>query len=636
MGQPLFLPAARYVGFCATTPSLALSRTMTVPSRIPHRMQDARSLLQNIFGYPAFRGEQEQIVDHVATGGHALVLMPTGGGKSLCYQIPAMLRPGVGIVVSPLIALMQDQVATLVELGVAAACLNSATSPDEARDIERQARAGTLDMLYVAPERLLTPRFQSLLSQLDIALFAIDEAHCVSHWGHDFRPEYQQLGQLAVQFPAIPRIALTATADAQTQADILHYLHLSEARVFLSSFDRPNLYYQVVEKHNAKKQLLAFIQGEHAGMSGIVYCLSRKRVEDTAAWLAENGIRALPYHAGLTHEMRDAHQREFLREDGVVMVATVAFGMGIDKPDVRFVAHIDMPKSPENFYQESGRAGRDGLPAVSWLCYGLNDMVQLNQMIQGSEMAELQKQVELSKLDAMLAFCETAGCRRQQILAHFGEKSAACGHCDNCLHPPVTYDATVAVQKLLSCIYRVGQRHGASHVVDVLLGRSNQSVTSFGHDTLSTFGVGRELNQRGWRSVVRQLVARKVIEVDIVRGQSLVLTDACRAILRGEQKVYLRPVTDDSKVRSSGGERWLRTEREERLWQTLRRWRKQVADEHNVPAYAVFSDRTLRQLIEDKPATRPALAKVYGLGELKLARYGDALLRLLREAQDEC
>jgi ATP-dependent DNA helicase RecQ len=598
-------------------------------------MQDARSLLQNIFGYPAFRGEQEQIVDHVASGGHALVLMPTGGGKSLCYQIPAMLRPGVGIVVSPLIALMQDQVATLVELGVSAACLNSATPPEDARDIERQARAGTLDLLYVAPERLLTPRFQSFLAQLDIALFAIDEAHCVSHWGHDFRPEYQQLGQLAELFPDIPRIALTATADAQTQADILHFLHLSQARVFLSSFDRPNIYYQVVEKHNAKKQLLTFIQTEYPGVSGIVYCLSRKRVEDTAAWLVENGIRALPYHAGLSHETREVHQREFLREDGVVMVATVAFGMGIDKPDVRFVAHIDMPKSPESFYQESGRAGRDGLPAASWLCYGLNDMVQLNQMIQGSEMAELQKQVELTKLDAMLAFCETAGCRRQQILAHFGEASQPCGHCDNCLHPPATFDATVAVQKLLSCIYRVGQRHGAGHVVDVLLGRSNQTVTTFGHEALSTFGVGRELNQRGWRSVVRQLVARKLIEVDVVRGQSLVLTDACRPVLRGEQKVFLRPVADENKTRASGGERWLRTEREERLWQTLRRWRKQVADEHNVPAYAVFSDRTLRQLIEDKPATRKELARVYGLGELKLARYGDALLQLLREAQEE-
>ena len=595
-------------------------------------MPDAHAILQTVFGYPAFRGEQAEIVAHVGGGGHALVLMPTGGGKSLCYQIPALLRPGVAIVVSPLIALMQDQVATLSELGVAAACLNSATAPDEARDIARQARAGTLDLLYVAPERLLTPRFLEFLQDLNIALFAIDEAHCVSHWGHDFRPEYQQLGLLAERFPTVPRIALTATADDQTRADILHYLKLAEARVFLSSFDRPNLFYQVVEKHNAKKQLLAFIQQDYPGVSGIVYCLSRKRVEDTAQWLVENGIRALPYHAGLGHEVRDRHQREFLREDGVVMVATVAFGMGIDKPDVRFVAHIDLPKSPENFYQESGRAGRDGLPAASWLCYGLNDMVQLTQMIEGSEMAALQKQVELSKLDAMLAFCETAACRRQHILAHFSEQSAPCGHCDNCLSPPITFDATLPVQKLLSCIYRVEQRFAASHVIDVLLGRTNQSVTAFGHDKLSTFGIGRELNQRAWRSIIRQLVAKKLLQVDIARGQSLVFGEGCRAILKGEQKVYLRPLADDKKSRSANTDRWLRTEREERLWQMLRRWRKSIADEHNVPAYAVFSDKTLRELVEQRPLSRLALGRIYGLGELKLARYGDALLAILNEA----
>lgn len=594
-------------------------------------MQDASSLLNNIFGYPEFRGQQGEIVEHVAHGGHALVLMPTGGGKSLCYQIPALMRDGVAIVVSPLIALMQDQVATLTELGVAAACLNSATAPDEARDIARQAQAGTLDLLYVAPERLLTPRFLDFLARLNIALFAIDEAHCVSHWGHDFRPEYQQLGVLADRFPQVPRIALTATADAQTRADILHYLKLGDARVFLASFDRPNLFYQVVEKHNAKKQLLEFIRSAYLGASGIVYCLSRKRVEDTAEWLCSNGIHALPYHAGLSHAVREANQRAFIREEGIVMVATIAFGMGIDKPDVRFVAHIDLPKSPENFYQESGRAGRDGLPATSWLCYGLNDMVQLTQMIQSSEMADLQKQVELAKLDAMLAFCETAGCRRQHILSHFGERSQPCGHCDNCLHPPATFDATVPVQKLLSCIYRVGQRCSANHVVDVLLGRANQHVTSFGHDQLSTFGIGRELNQRAWRSVIRQLVARKIIEVDIARGQSLVLTEACRPLLKGQQPIALRPVADDSRGRKTDNDRWLRTEREERLWQALRRWRRQVADEHNVPAYAVCSDRTLRELVEQKPDNSARLARVYGLGELKLARYGSAILQILSE-----
>ncbi|MDE1714016.1 DNA helicase RecQ (plasmid) [Chromobacterium amazonense] len=598
-------------------------------------MHDAVSILNHIFGYPEFRGQQLEIVDQVAQGGHALVLMPTGGGKSLCYQIPALLRDGVAIVVSPLIALMQDQVATLQELGVAAACLNSATGPDEARDIARQARAGTLDLLYVAPERLLTPRFLEFLSQLKIALFAIDEAHCVSHWGHDFRPEYQQLGLLAERFPQVPRIALTATADEQTRLDIIHYLKLAEARVFLSSFDRPNLFYQVVEKHNAKKQLLDFIRQEHQGATGIVYCLSRKRVEDTAQWLRENGIEALAYHAGMSHAEREANQRLFLREDGIVMVATVAFGMGIDKPDVRFVAHIDMPKSPENFYQESGRAGRDGLPSASWLCYGLNDVVQLRQMIEGGEMAELQKQVELSKLDAMLAFCETAGCRRQHILAHFGETSKPCGHCDNCLHPPITYDATESVRKLLSCIYRVGQRFPTGHVIDVLLGRQNASISHHRHDQLSTYGIGKDMNQRWWRSIVRQLVARQLVQVDIARGQSLVLTDACRPLLKGEQTIYLRPLADEKKSRGSGGaDRWLRTEREERLWQALRRWRRQVADEHNVPTYAVFSDRTLRDLVEKRPDSLAGLQRIYGLGELKLARYGDALLDCLRAAQD--
>ncbi len=595
-------------------------------------MRQALDILQNLFGYPAFRGEQAQIIAQVAQGGSALVLMPTGGGKSLCFQIPALMRDGLAIVVSPLIALMQDQVAALTEQGIAAACLNSATEPEAQRCIAQDARSGALKLLYVAPERMLTPRFLEFMAGLNISLFAIDEAHCVSQWGHDFRPEYQQLGVLAQRFPAVPRIALTATADPQTEADILHYLGLTAAPVFKSSFDRPNIFYQVIEKHEAKKQVLAYIQREHSGESGIVYCLSRKRVEEFAAWLAQNGIMALPYHAGMSHEARDANQRRFLREDGVVMVATVAFGMGIDKPDVRFVAHVDLPKSPENFYQESGRAGRDGLPASSWLCYGLNDMVQLTQMILNSEMAQLQKQVELSKLDAMVAFCETAACRRQLILAHFGEVGQPCGHCDNCLHPPVTFDATLAVQKLLSCIWRVGQRYPASQVIDVLLGRSNAHVLQAGHDQLSTFGIGKEYSQRAWRSLVRQLVARKIIEVDVVRGQSLVLTESSRNILKGQEKIFLRPLADDSRAKAGSTEQWLRTEREERVWQALRRWRKSMADEHNVPAYAVFSDKTLRELVEKRPSSLAELRHIYGLGELKLARYGEPLLSCLEEA----
>lgn len=605
--------------------SLFPSELMPVPS------PQSKELLHSVFGYPEFRGNQSEIIDHVASGGHALVLMPTGGGKSLCYQIPALMRSGLSIVVSPLIALMQDQVAALQELGVAAACLNSATSAEEARRIAREARSGELKLLYVAPERLLTPRFLQFIDDLPLSLLAIDEAHCVSQWGHDFRPEYQQLGMLADYYPNVPRIALTATADEQTRADILHYLKLDTARQFITSFDRPNLFYQVIEKHNAKKQLLAFIRDGHQSSSGIVYCLSRKRVEDTAQWLCEQGINALPYHAGLSHEVRERNQRRFLREDGIVMVATIAFGMGIDKPDVRFVAHLDMPKSPENFYQESGRAGRDGLPAASWLCYGLNDLVLLKQMIIESEVAEQQKQVELGKLDAMLSFCETAACRRQQILAHFGEQIAPCGHCDNCLQPPITVDATVDAQKLLSCIYRVGQRFAATHVIDVLRGKATPLVERFHHQSLSTFGIGQQHSERAWRAIIRQLVAQKIIEVDTTRGQSLRLTEDSRGILKGERQVQLRPLSDAQQKKIKAGGEWLRSERQENVWQALRVWRKQKADEHNVPAYVVFSDRTLRDLVENQPTTLSELRQIYGLGEAKLERYGDELLQVLAD-----
>ena len=596
-------------------------------------MHDALTLLQQVFGYPEFRGLQAEIVTHVAQGQNALVLMPTGGGKSLCFQLPALLRPGVTVVVSPLIALMEDQVAALSELGVAAAYLNSTVEADDARRIAQAARSGELKLLYVAPERLMSARFLSFLDTLELALFAIDEAHCVSQWGHDFRPEYQQLGVLAERFPAIPRVALTATADPQTREEILHYLHLGNARVFLSSFDRPNITYTVVEKHQAKKQLSSYIQQHHAGQSGIVYCLSRKRVEDTAAWLVEQGISALPYHAGLPSALRSTHQRRFLREEGIVMVATVAFGMGIDKPDVRFVAHLDLPRSPEGFYQESGRAGRDGLPAASWLCFGLSDMVQLQQMLFESEQDQARKQVELGKLDAMLAYCETAACRRQLLLAHFGEAIEPCGKCDNCLNPPKTFDATTLAQKVLSCIYRVNQRCAANHVIDILLGRDSEGVRQRGHQQLSTFGIGKELNQRGWRSVIRQLVAQGYLTVDVSAYQSLKLTETCRAVLRGETSVFLRPIRNDAPSKSvSDSDRWLRTEREERIWQALRTWRKKLADEHNVPAYAVLSDKSLRDLTERRPQNEDALRQIYGIGEMKLARYGSGLLEILRES----
>ena len=589
--------------------------------------------MQQVFGYPAFRGEQADIVAHVVGGQNALVLMPTGGGKSLCYQIPALLFSGLTVVVSPLIALMEDQVAALTELGIAAAYLNSTTAPDGARQIAAAAQEGSLKLLYVAPERLLTPRFLAFLDTLTLSLFAIDEAHCVSQWGHDFRPEYRQLAQLVSRFPHVPRLALTATADPHTRDEIRQYLGLTEARVFLSSFDRPNLTYHVVEKHQAKKQLVQFIRDEHPNQAGIVYCLSRKRVEDIAAWLCENGMDALPYHAGLPAEVRARNQRAFLRDDGKVMVATVAFGMGIDKPDVRFVAHIDLPKSPEGFYQESGRAGRDGLPATSWLCYGLTDVVQLQQMIMEGDQDEDRRQVELGKLNVMLAYCETAACRRQLLLAHLGETSAPCGACDNCLHPPSTFDATVLVQKLLSCIYRAGQRSAANHIIDILQGRDTDLVRQRGHGTLSTFGIGKELTQRAWRSVIRQLVAQGIVRVDVNAYQALMLTEAARPLLRGGYPLFLRPLRSDKEERQrhADGQHWLRTEREERIWQALKAWRKATAEAHNVPAYAVLADKSLRELTEIRPQTLAALRQIYGVGEVKLARYGEALLGILQE-----
>lgn len=593
---------------------------------------DAVQILHDVFGYPEFRGQQADIIATVAGGQHALVLMPTGAGKSLCYQIPALMRQGVAVVVSPLVALMQDQVAALINNGIAAACVYSGTASGEIRRIADEVADGHLKLLYVAPERLVMPSFLQFLHHSEVGLFAIDEAHCVSQWGHDFRPEYQQLGILAEQFPQVPRIALTATADAATRADIQFYLQLTEAAVFTSSFDRPNIDYQVVEKNNGKKQLLEFIRTQMPGQNGIIYCLSRKKVEDVAAFLCEQGLTAIPYHAGLEWAVRHRHQRRFTQEDGIIVVATVAFGMGIDKPDVRFVAHLDMPASIEHFYQESGRAGRDGLPAVSWLCYGLNDWVLLRDRIQQAERDEQQKQIDVQKLDAMLAFCETVDCRRQMLLRYFGENSQPCGHCDNCLTPPARFDGTILVQQLLSCVYRVGQRFAAGHVIDVLRGKETDWVCRYQHQQLSTFGIGQKLSAKEWRTVTRQCVAAGFLTVGAA-NQALQLTEAARAVLKSQQQVWLRPLkyAREERRRSSHQDVWLRTEREERLWQALRQWRKNRASKDNVPAFAIFADRTLQDLVRHPPRQQADLIHIYGLGERKIERFGTEIMDICRQ-----
>ncbi|MCG2586350.1 DNA helicase RecQ [Massilia sp. TS11] len=593
----------------------------------------ARQLLQTIFGYPAFRGQQEEIVTHVGRGGDALVLMPTGGGKSLCYQIPALLRDGVGVVISPLIALMQDQVDALAEVGVRAAFLNSTQTFDETMRIEKLVRRGEIDLVYVAPERLLTQRCLDLLQDTHIALFAIDEAHCVSQWGHDFRPEYIRLSVLHELFPEVPRIALTATADAQTRAEIVHRLALENARQFVSSFDRPNIRYQIVEKTNGRKQLLDFITGEHAGDSGIVYCLSRKKVEETAEFLQEHGIRALPYHAGMDNTARAANQARFLREDSLVMVATIAFGMGIDKPDVRFVAHLDLPKSIEGYYQETGRAGRDGLPASAWMAYGLQDVVLQRRMIDESEADETFKRVLSAKLDAMLGLCETLSCRRIRLLAYFGEHSGPCGNCDTCLFPPVSFDGTVPMQKLLSTIYRVDQRFGAGHVLDVLRGVESEKVLQWHHQTLSVFGIGSDRGNDEWRAILRQAIALGLVWVDHDAYGSLKLTDSARPVLKGEQRVQLRQYEKPVKARRASTPRGHveadLSAHEQQLFDKLRWWRVEMARTHNVPAYVIFPDATLRDIARARPTTLAALRGVSGVGDKKLASYGEEIIRLI-------
>ncbi|MES2296901.1 MAG: DNA helicase RecQ [Pseudomonadota bacterium] len=598
----------------------------------------ALGLLQTVFGYPAFRGQQADIVEHVGRGGDALVLMPTGGGKSLCYQIPALLRDGVGVVVSPLIALMQDQVDALAEVGVRAAFLNSTQTFDESMRIERQVRTGEIDLVYVAPERLMTPRCLELFEASRIALFAIDEAHCVSQWGHDFRPEYIKLSVLHERFPSVPRIALTATADPQTRAEIALRLQLAEARQFVSSFDRPNIRYQIVEKANGRKQLLDFITTEHGGDCGIVYCLSRKKVEETADFLNENGIRALPYHAGMEYPKRSANQARFLREENIVMVATIAFGMGIDKPDVRFVAHLDLPKSIEGYYQETGRAGRDGMPANAWMAYGLQDVVLQRRMIDESEADETFKRVLSMKLDAMLGLCETLNCRRSRLLEYFGEPSGPCGNCDTCLIPPISFDGTVPVQKLLSAIYRVDQRFGAGHVIDVLRGADSDKVKQWRHDALSVFGIGAERAEAEWRAILRQTIALGLVTVDHEAYSSLKLTDAARPVLKGGQKVQLRQYQKPVKQKRStpSAKNYIESDlstTEQAVFDKLRWWRVETARAHNVPAYVIFVDATLREIAKAKPTTLDQLRGVSGVGEKKLASYGDEIVAMIAQMQ---
>ncbi|MBM3908402.1 MAG: DNA helicase RecQ [Gemmatimonadetes bacterium] len=593
---------------------------------------DARTLLTTIFGYPAFRGQQAEVIEHVAAGGDALVLMPTGSGKSLCYQIPALMRPGVCVVVSPLIALMHDQVAALNELGVRAAYLNSTLSAAEAAAVERQVRAGELDLVYVAPERLLTDRCLQLLESSKLALFAIDEAHCVSQWGHDFRAEYLQLSVLHERFPSIPRIALTATADRQTRAEIIDKLQLGKARVFTASVDRPNIRYRVVEKLNARKQLLDFIRAEHSGESGIVYCLSRKKTEETAAFLEEHGITALPYHAGMSAAARTRAQQRFQREDGVVVVATIAFGMGIDKPDVRFVAHLDLPKSIEGYYQETGRAGRDGLPANAWMTYGLQDVVQLRQMIDGSEADEAYKKVQVTKLDAMLGFCETSDCRRMRLLAYFGESGSPCGNCDTCLTPPVTVDGTIPMQQLLSCVYRVGQRFGAMHVIDVLTGHDTEKVLHWRHHDLSTFGIGKDRSAHEWRAIIRQAIALGLIVVDHANYSALKLTAAARPVLKGEQRVPLREYRKAEKVKKTKPTSTFVADLPAEaipIFERLREWRRATAAEHGVPAYVIFHDATLHEIARIRPGTLAELGRISGVGAKKLEAYGAEIVGMV-------
>ena len=600
-------------------------------------IEQARQTLTQIFGFDQFRDPQQQVVETLLAGQDAMVIMPTGGGKSLCYQLPSLVREGVGIIVSPLIALMQDQVSALELLGIKAGCLNSSIEFEQLQQTEAALVRGELDLLYIAPERLLQPRTLALLERARLALFAIDEAHCVSQWGHDFRPEYLQLGQLAERFPSVPRIALTATADARTRAEMMERLHLQRANVFVKGFDRPNIRYRIAQKDRAKEQLLSFIKGEHSKDAGVVYCMSRKRVEDTAAWLAEKGYNALPYHAGLSPQLRQHNQHRFLTEEGVIMVATIAFGMGIDKPNVRFVAHLDLPKSVEAYYQETGRAGRDGQPANAWMVYGLQDVIFQRQMLESGQAGAEQKQIERQKLEAMLGLCEITSCRRRALLAYFGEPDHPdCGNCDNCLEPVETWDGTEVARKALSAVYRSGQQYGVNSVIDILLGDETERARERGHPKLSTWGIGRELDRTTWRSVFRQLVARGLLHVTADNFGSLYLAESCRALLKGEEGIELRRDVKPLRRATKTGSAPRKPEQQlaggdYQLWEALRSCRRELASEQDVPPYVIFHDATLMEMVERKPLTAIQLRRINGIGDRKLEQYGDAFLEVIRE-----
>ena len=594
--------------------------------------ETALRILQKTYGYDSFRGQQAEIIEHVTSGKNAFVLMPTAAGKSLCYQIPAICRNGVGVIISPLIALMQDQVDALQQLGIKAVAINSNMSPAHIRETTEKIRNGEIDMIYVAPERLLMEDFLNLLEQSPVALFAIDEAHCVSQWGHDFRPHYAQLSLLATRFPDIPRIALTATADAPTRKDIIECLQLADGQSFIAGFDRPNIHYSIVIKDNPKQQILRFIKENHINDSGIVYCLSRDNTDEMAAWLREQGFNALPYHAGLSSEVRTRHQESFLREDKIIIVATIAFGMGIDKPDVRFVAHMTIPKNIEAYYQETGRAGRDGLPANAMMVYGIRDAAMQRGFIETSNAPDNQKRIEHQKLNALLGLCETAGCRRQIILEYFGDKVGACNNCDTCQTPPETFDGTVATQKAMSCVYRTDQRFGVNYLIDVLMGKQDGRIESFRHDKISTFGIGTDYSKAEWQSIFRQLVAQNLLMVDITEHSGLKITPQGQTFLKKRKTIDLRKYTGKlRKKRSFANDATPLLEGDRDLFAELKSARLALAKAQNVPSYVIFHDKTLREMATIKPSSLDDLAQVHGMGERKMERYGRVFLEVIEQ-----